>query len=200
MYTTSDKPILLFQLPNTLLGDAAVTIILQCIITWVVELLLVNSDLKSGGIQPVGFIAEPTSKVLRWFMFLDLPQTRSAAGGGKQDDGVARPGGSSSSSSKSGKAGLIYYWVLFVLSQALRGFLFAIPSFLLLWGPTAGILTTVGARYGGDWIYEQKWVPQIFKLLLGGVLGILVTPLYALFWMTRCGWAIKNGEMSYGEK
>lgn len=52
-------PILLFHLPNSLAGDAAVTIILQTVITWLVELFLVGRDLERGGIAPVGFVGIP---------------------------------------------------------------------------------------------------------------------------------------------
>ncbi|KAG7123431.1 hypothetical protein HYQ46_010682 [Verticillium longisporum] len=33
--------------------------------------VLVNRDLRKGGIRPIGFIAEPTSALLRWFLMLD---------------------------------------------------------------------------------------------------------------------------------
>lgn len=76
MYTTTDDPIRLWQFPNTLAGDTAVTIIVQCLMTWMIEMFIVNRDLRKGNIQPIGFITEPSSterlsRWIRWFMLLD---------------------------------------------------------------------------------------------------------------------------------
>ncbi len=172
MYTTQDltkSPIRLFQLPNTLAGDAAVTIIIQCIITWLIELVLANRDLARGGVAPVGFIRQPTDRFLRWFMFLDRQ-------------------------SEAAKPGSVSHWLSFLSSQVLRALIVAFVSFCLLWGPSVGILTTVGTRSGGDWVYEATWTPQIFKLILGGVLALLTTPPFALFWLVRAGWALQTNE------
>lgn len=166
MYTTQDiqaHPIRLFQLPNTLAGDAAVTIIVQNIVTWLIERIIVSSDLRNGMIAPVGFITPPENRLARWFLFLDGQR------------GAAVPGP-------------WRHWPVFLVSQALRGFIFAVASFVLLWGPSVGILTAVGTRSGGDWVFEPKWAPEVFKLILGGLLALLATPPMALFWMVRAGW------------
>lgn len=180
MYTTQNlekNPIRLFELPNTLAGDCAVTIIVQCIITWLIELILVNRDLRNGHrrLQPIGFIPEPKNRFVRWFMFLDRTKELS-------------------------KPNTLAHWAFFLYSQVLRGFLTAIPSFCLLWGPSVGILTAVGTKRGGDWYFEAKWAPQVFKLLLGGTLGLITTPLFAMFWLVCCGWALKTNERHYGER
>ncbi|ORY61690.1 uncharacterized protein BCR38DRAFT_347229 [Pseudomassariella vexata] len=172
-----DEPVNLFQFPNTLAGDAALTIILQCIITWLIELLLVNGDLKEGRVQPIGVVTEPRSRWLRWYLFLDI----------KQDD------------ERSGVAD----WSRFFISQVLRAFLLSIPSFVLLWGPSVGIMTAFGNRDGGDWTYHNaanQWVPVVFKGVLGGVLGFITTPIITVFWLMRAGWAVQYGEEKYGQK
>lgn len=177
MYTTQnlDKhPIRLFQLPNTLAGDAAVTIIVQCIITWLIELILVNRDIKSGHVQPIGFIPEPENRVLRWYMFLDRKKELN-------------------------EPGSVGHWAFFLFSQVLRAFIVAVISFCLLWGPCVGILTAVGTKRGGDWYFTAKWAPQIFKLLLGGILGLLTTPPFAVFWLVRAGWALRTNEGHSGD-
>ncbi|KAK0629032.1 hypothetical protein B0T17DRAFT_174431 [Bombardia bombarda] len=184
MYTSASTlthPINLFQLPNTLAGDAAVTIIVQSIITWLIELLLVNRDLASGGVAPVGFIdpPPPNYRLLRWFLFLDRTP-------------------SSSSESDEPAQGSVAHWAYFMFSQVLRGFLVAIPSFMLFWGPCVGILTAVGMRSGGDWVFEATWAPEIFKFLLGGLLSLVQTPLFALFWLVRAGWAVRTREVAVG--
>jgi hypothetical protein len=175
MYTTTASSIRLFQLPNTLAGDAAVTIIVQCLITWMAELALVNSDLRRGNVAPTDFVPQPPESrpLLRWFMFLG----RAA---------------------ESAEPGSWHHWAFFLVAQLLRAFLVAVVSFCLLWGPSVGILTAVGARSGSDWVFGKKWAPQIFKLLLGAVLGLLTTPMFAVFWMIRSGWALTTDEARAG--
>lgn len=175
MYTTTPQPIRLFQLPNTLAGDAAVTMILQSIITWLVELVLVNRDLARGGVAPVGFIRQPTWRAARWFLFLDR-DGKAEAEGGEVGSGTRA------------------YWARFLASQVLRAMVVAVVAFVVLWGPAVGMLTAVGRRSGGDWDFEKTWTPQVFKLVLGGVLGLLQTPAFAAFWLVRAGWALRTNE------
>lgn len=185
MYTTQDiekNPIRLFELPNTLAGDAAVTIIVQCIITWLIELMLVNYDLKGGHVHPIGFIPEPANPLVRWFLFLDPDHS-------PPDPDAPKPV----------ERGRLASGAFFIFSQALRGFVVAVLSFCLLWGPSVGILTAVGTKRGGDWYFQQKWAPQIFKLVLGGVLGLLVTPPFAMIWLVKCGWTLQAQENSSRE-
>ncbi|KAK0640993.1 hypothetical protein B0T16DRAFT_461111 [Cercophora newfieldiana] len=167
MYTTATTPIRLFQLPNTLAGDAGVTIILQNIITWLIELVLVNRDLARGAIAPIGFIPQPENKAMRWFMFLDRKAEEGAPHGRR-------------------------HWVSFLFSQVLRAFIVAGVCFVLFWGPAVGILTAVGARSGGDWVFERTWAPQVFKFVLGAVLGLVTTPAFVVFWLVRAGWALQT--------
>ena len=178
MYVTQNiekHPIRLFQLPNTLAGDAAVTIIIQCILTWFVEWGLVSHDISNKGVAPVGFLREPSHFLLRWFFFLTpieskLPRWMS----GKTDEEETQKN----------------WQRLFgvIVQHALRGFLFAVVGFLLLWPVSVGALTAFGMKQGGDYIYGKRWTPQVFKLVLGGVLGLLTTPLMALFWLAKAGW------------
>ncbi|KAI5859270.1 hypothetical protein GGS23DRAFT_327543 [Durotheca rogersii] len=178
MYANQDtvaRPIRLFQFPNTLAGDAAVTIIIQCLITWHVELFLVNWDLKKGGVHSIGFIPEPKGRFMRWFMFLDRPE-------------------------QAHEAGSFSHWLGFLFSQILRIMLVVVAIFPVVWGASIGFLVLAGSWYDGDWYYEKLWAPQIFKLIQGGVLGLLTTPPMAMFWLTRCGWALKNNEEHYGER
>ncbi|KAK3316213.1 hypothetical protein B0H66DRAFT_285084 [Apodospora peruviana] len=173
MYTsvdTTSHQIRLFQLPNTLAGDAAVTIILQNIITWLIELVLVNRDLAKGTVAPIGFIPQPTVRLLRWFMFLDR-------------------------NTESTTPGSFAHWFYFLVSQILRAFIVAVISFVLLWAPSVGILMTLGTKSGSDYVYERTWTPEVFKLILGGVLALLQTPLFALFWLLRAGWALRTNEV-----
>ncbi|KAM0275931.1 hypothetical protein ACHAQH_007273 [Verticillium albo-atrum] len=176
MYTTQDltkNPIRLFQLPNTLAGDAALTIILQCIITWLIEAVLVSRDLRKGGIRPIGFIPEPTNLLLRWFMMLDEKEV--------------------SESEKPGKRERVKLGTAELIRQAPRVFAIVLLSFVVCWPASVGILIAVGEKKGGDWFFEDKWAPQIFKGVLGGVLALLTTPLMAAYWLVREGWRLKRG-------
>ncbi|KAK4187214.1 hypothetical protein QBC35DRAFT_464037 [Podospora australis] len=175
--TSLSQPITLWAFPSTLAGDAAVTIILQCLVTWFIELFLVNRDLASGGVAPVGFIPQPTtSSWARWFFFLDSRQS--------QKEHARKPG----------------QWVGFILSQATRAMILAFVSFCLFWGPTVGLLMLAGEKRGNDWVYGHTWVPQLCKMILGGVLGLLGTPGMVLFWLCRAGWEGVGDEGVEGEK
>lgn len=175
MYTTQNttkNPIRLWQLPNTLAGDAGVTTIIQSIITWLIERLVVNMDLRKGAVQPIGFVAEPTSRWLRWFMMMD--------------ERIPKDHGSDLALPTKAKR-----LVMLLLAQVLRAFIVAVLGFAVLFGPTVGVLMSVGTKSGGDWVFDAKWVPELFKLILGGGLGLLTTPFMAMFWLLRCGWALK---------
>lgn len=65
-------------------------------------------------------------------------------------------------------------------------------SFCVLIGPTVGILMAVGTKYGGDWVFLDKWTGPLFKLVYGGVLSLLTSPGIAMFWMVRAGWVAKD--------
>jgi len=189
MYARTTEPIWLFQLPTTLLGDAGVTTIIQSIITWLITVLMVNGDLRSGGVAPIGFVKVPENRFVRWFMFLNSDNSSISAT--MSTEGESR---------KQGWQSVLVSRISFIRDQALRGFIFSIPFFLVRVGPTVGILISHGTRSGGDWVYPQTWTPQIFKLLYGGILGLFMSPLYVLFWTIRCGWAVQRGDSHYGEK
>ncbi|KAI6088553.1 hypothetical protein F4821DRAFT_233226 [Hypoxylon rubiginosum] len=177
MYSHQDpirKPIRLFGYPETLAGDAGVTVIVQCVITWYIELIFVNWDLKKGSVRPIGFIPEPKNRIVRWFMFLDRPAQTYEVGSFK-------------------------HWFWFFASQFARSVLISAFWFPFIWGPSIGFLTIHGTFRDGDWYFDRVWTPQVFKLLQGGILGLLSTPPMVIFWLTRCGWALKNNEVHYGE-
>ncbi|KAH6955863.1 hypothetical protein BKA56DRAFT_681316 [Ilyonectria sp. MPI-CAGE-AT-0026] len=185
MYTTQDtvnNPVRLFQLPNTLAGDAAVTIIVQCILTWFVEKGLVAYDLSKRSVQPIGFIPEPSRRWQRWLFFLPSVSEAATEVETKGEAAVIAPAQPSALTS--------------LLQQALRGFLLAILGFVLLWPAGVGILTAFGKRSGGDYTYADRWTPEVFKFILGGLLGLLTTPLMAAFWLIKAGWEAKSDDIS----
>ncbi|KZL74674.1 fungal protein [Colletotrichum tofieldiae] len=170
MYSTQNvelHPIRLFQLPNTLAGDAVVTMLIQTMVTWFIELIMVEHDMKNGAIRPIGFIREPSRPLVRWLMLLDRKQTTHS------------------------KSQLVS-----ITDHAIRIGLVFVVSFLLFWPASIGILTTIGERRGNgdwDWYFQREWAPQAFKAVLGGLLSLLTTPAMASFWLVREGWQLRKG-------
>ncbi|KAI9150223.1 hypothetical protein HJFPF1_09980 [Paramyrothecium foliicola] len=176
MYTTQDTvkhPIRLFQLPNTLAGDAAVTTFVQCILTWFVELGLVGFDLRQRSVQPIGFFPEPKRPWLRWLFM--VPALAGDAEAPPAEEKVTRFAGVAS-----------------FFQNALRGFFLAVLGFLFLWPIGVGALTALGHKQGGDYTYSDRWVPQAFKAIHGGLLGLFTTPPMAMFWLVKAGWAARH--------
>ncbi|CAK7262599.1 hypothetical protein SEPCBS119000_000041 [Sporothrix epigloea] len=211
MYKTIDtdkSPIRVFEFPNTLAGDATVTVFIQCIMTWFIELVLVNRDLRSGHIQPIGFIREPQNALLRWFLLLDRrPVSYSAqdlpTGGTTSDSDLRRPLSSPHDPENCAceqhreqyEIGSWKHWAAFLVSQLIRALMVGVLMWMLMWGPSIGILIALGDKRGNDWWFDgTSWVPPVFKLVFGGLLALLTTPFFASFWLVRCGWALQANQ------
>lgn len=228
MYLPPNKiPISLFRLPNTLAGDAALTIVIQVLITWLVEWLAVTSDLRSGKVAPLAW--EVPGRV-RWVLGVETG-TGTGTGGdgtGAGQSGRDTPGGdgdgetrrdtstdtntsttkhetplptsqpisslsptptSSSQSQPHPSPTPKTKTPLPLPSHLLAILLLLLPTFALIFPPSLGILISLGTKTpaGNDYVFSTRWTPQIFKLVLGGVLGVVVTPFMALFWVLREG-------------
>lgn len=175
MYLAPKDPVTLLRLPNTLAGDAALTIIIQTLVTWLIEWAAVTSDLRAGKVAPLAY--SPASPRVR--RLLGVPEV-ARDGAGSRETGQDTPG-----SYKNRRA----QGMLSLPGHAVRIIALLVPAFILFWPPSLAILTTVGTRSGSDYVFPSRWAPQVFKLVLGGVLGLLVTPLMALFWVMREGLA-----------
>ncbi|KAG0266535.1 hypothetical protein BG011_002025 [Mortierella polycephala] len=70
MYKGTSDPIFLWPLPNTLAGDAAVTIIIQQALTWILDRLAVKGDLNKGMVAPLR-MPKDASGLVRWFVGLE---------------------------------------------------------------------------------------------------------------------------------
>lgn len=179
MYSHQDlakNPIRLFRLPNTLAGDGGVTLIVQSIVTWLVEVAIVTLDLRTGAVQSIGFVPEPTSKLARWWFMLDEKEWPTDT-----------------------KKQLFVKWFVWLFNQVLRGFLIAVICFPFFWPAAVGILTAVGTKEGNDWYFDRTWAPQVYKLIYAGVLGLISTPPMAAYWLLRYGW-IANGRLRAEEE
>lgn len=168
MYTNQDK-IHLFGLPNSLLGDAAVTIMVTCLITWSVEAVRVPYDLSRRVVQPMGEPnIEPEHPRLRALFFLPLnpraaPATRVCVLAPRQ---LGR--------------------------HLMRGMLVGCVAIVVLVPQIVLLLRLVGHWNGQDWLFSDRWAPQVFKLIIGGGLGLFVTPLVDIFWLMRAGWLARR--------
>jgi hypothetical protein len=148
MYATADTskfPIRLLQFPYTLAGDGALSIPIQCLITWWIEVWGVNRDLRQSRIQPIGFIREPKHHALRWFMFLDRRERNNEA----------------------------YSWshvFRFVRAQLTRGFILSVLSFTVLWGPSVAVLTAMALKPRREYsIIPLPYLHEIAEILSGFV-------------------------------
>lgn len=186
MYLSPDDRITLLRLPNTLAGDAALTIVIQVIVTWLIEWLAVTSDLRSGKVAPLAWRCGPKA---RWILGLprtgeDGGETRGSSREGERDSSDNRH----STSNRKANAAPTRSPRMPLLAHPLRIIAVLVPSFILIWPPSIGILIALGTAMGdGDYLYPSRWTPQIFKLVFGAVLGLLTTPVMALFWVVREG-------------
>lgn len=180
MYLSPKDPIALLAMPNTLAGDAALTIIIQTIVTWLVEWAVLASDLRAGKVAPLR--PPPSPRFRRVLAVSGRPGSSDGGAGASSHEGR-------DSSSSHGGQEPPRTEPLPPPSHVPRILSLMLPSFVLFWPPSLAILTAVGTRVGRDYVFDARWAPQIFKLVLGGVLGLVITPLMALFWMLREGLA-----------
>ncbi|KAI1317200.1 hypothetical protein EDD11_008892 [Mortierella claussenii] len=157
MYKRTSDPISLWPLPNTLAGDAAVTIIIQQALTWILDRLAVSGDLNKGMVAPLR-MPKNASRIVRWFVGLDHVATATTP--------------------RRTFAEKLAYYVRFHGSRIAA---LVLATFILYWPITIGILSGlkihgVGKDYsdlGGDF---NVWpMPEIFKGVYGFALG-LTTP------------------------
>ncbi|KAG9066371.1 hypothetical protein KI688_001595 [Linnemannia hyalina] len=160
MYKGTSNPVMIWPLPNTLAGEAAVTIIIQTTLTWILDRLAVAGDLKKGLVAPLR-MPRNAHPWIQWFVGLDeLQEARS-----KQRYNKAAAGRK---------------------EQILQQFKFhgkrigvmIVVTFLVFWPLTIGVLSAlrnqgVGkdfSQLGGDF---NVWpFPEIFKGIYGFATGI----------------------------
>ncbi|KAG5929857.1 hypothetical protein E4U60_007245 [Claviceps pazoutovae] len=165
MYVVAnDGPtVCLFRLPKSLAGDAAMTIVIHCIITWFLKFHLVRNDLRHGIAQPIAFgDDELLNEDVCWLMFLS-PETGEAVEPVRMNS------------------------VKWIARHLVRALVFASIVFLAFWPISLVPLILSGDRDETDFTYRRIWVPQIFKTTLGGLLGLLTSPIISMIWLLRAG-------------
>ncbi|KAL8392102.1 hypothetical protein RB595_002334 [Gaeumannomyces hyphopodioides] len=193
MYVHSGKLALLWALPTTVAGDAAVTIIAQCVVTWMVEMLLVRRDLRKGAVPPLAWPSSPPHRggaradgLERWFYMVD---GRAAAA--RVLDRRSRLGDEQLQKQGPGLFQQSCGDLLACLgAQLVRSVALVLPAFILLWPLSLVILIfSAGVPIGrGEYLFPT-WAPVVFKGVLGAVQALWITPEYAIFWMTRAGYS-----------
>ncbi|EEB07525.1 fungal protein [Schizosaccharomyces japonicus yFS275] len=156
MYHNADQPVRLWRLPNTLSGDAAVTLFVQTIITYWIEIILVRADLHSGIVKPIRVRWWPKSRLMLFILDYRTPYYFT--------NWFCR----------------IIEWLVV---NAVRALFWSVPLFFLFWPATMGILCAPGEHRGNEYYYNHFPMPQLFKLIYGGTLGFVMTPWFAFLHM-----------------
>jgi len=163
MYKGTKDPVSIWPLPNTLAGDAFMTIVIQTTLTWFLDRLAVAGDLKKGLVTPLR-MPRDAHPWIEWFVGLEQGRRVGYAVGGVIGMGP----------SNSRKEGFM------------KGFKFhgqrigvmIVATFIVFWPITIGILMAmrsqgIGKDYGplgGDF---NVWpFPEIFKGIYGFATGI----------------------------
>ncbi|KAG0053674.1 hypothetical protein BGZ83_000669 [Gryganskiella cystojenkinii] len=162
MYKGTKDPISLWPLPNTLAGDAAVTIIIQITLTWILDRLAVRGDLKKGFVTPLR-MPQDAHPWIEWFVGL------------KQGRRIDSPLGTSAGHSKKDQV------LRAIKFHGQRIAVMIVVTFIIFWPVTIGILSGLKSRgvgkdfgpLGGDF---NVWpFPEIFKGIYGFAVG-MTTP------------------------
>ncbi|KAF9110300.1 hypothetical protein BGX27_006558 [Mortierella sp. AM989] len=148
MYKTSNQTVNLWSFPNTLAGDATVTVIIQQLLTYILDQLSVKGDVNKGLVAPL-MMPKNANAVIRWFVGLDSYKSEQKM------------------TTKE-----------FVNFHGKRILVYIVVPWLIYWPITMGILAglrnhDVGEDtrgIGGDF---NNWpLPEIFKGIYGFTLGI----------------------------
>ncbi|EJT77098.1 hypothetical protein GGTG_07011 [Gaeumannomyces tritici R3-111a-1] len=186
----------LWALPGTVAGDAAVTIIMTCVITWMMEMLLVRRALRSGAVQPLAWPQSSGGARVdgfeRWFYMVDGGAVAAAR---VLDRRRSRPDDDDEQSQKQGQ-GLFQQSPRDLLAclgtQLVRSVVLVLPAFILFWPLPLVIFTLTAGRpmqeRQGEYLFGP-WAAVIYKGVLSALQALWITPEYAIFWMTRAGYS-----------
>ncbi|KNC98103.1 uncharacterized protein SPPG_06512 [Spizellomyces punctatus DAOM BR117] len=165
-----DQPTYLWKLPNTIAGDAAVTVLIQVTLTWIIDGGLVHNDVRKGVTQPI-ITSHNEDTSSKW----TLPRRGFL-------------GWLCASSLDIFAAGLPFTERMRRLGNAaVRGFVVSICVLPIFWGIGIGLAcATWTGLASGDQV--SGWPgPQIFKAVYAFVLGAFTTPLSSIVGMAQAG-------------
>lgn len=194
MYTHSEYAVTLWAFPNTVSGDCALTVFIQCVVTWFLEELLIGFDIFNDAIPTFDIIQRPHNRLVRNYLEIlepgekpwdqkllgfipGTPQInyRHTAIEFRQDPGYEHP---KTKHKWSRGCAIIFFWLL---NKAARALLLGCVLWAIIWPITMGILAGIGHHRPGTIEYTLNHFPepQIVKLLYGGILGLFCTPIMA---------------------
>jgi len=165
-YNETDVTIWFF--PNTLAGDAAVTVFVQGILTYLIDGMLTSRDIRKGQFPPL----RAPSKLLKkfptqvnfWFKAnSDLLEPKIGA------------------NERARRFGHCFA----------RSLVYSILMFFIFWPLGVGILWAVAGTHVH---WNGHWNPQIFKASFGGGMGFFQTPIVTLLAMMRIASVMDHEE------
>ncbi|OUM53670.1 hypothetical protein BVG19_g2974 [[Candida] boidinii] len=92
--------------------------------------------------------------------------------------------------------------LLWLTNKICRGLILAAILFIFIWPITMGIMASIGTREPGtvEYTFHHFRTPQVAKLLYGGIIGLLLTPVISGIILTRHNWMMKEiTELKEGE-
>ncbi|KAI8907461.1 hypothetical protein DFJ77DRAFT_475530 [Powellomyces hirtus] len=158
------KTAYLWDLPNTIAGDAAMTVIIQGVLTWIIDGTLTHQDCRKGVVKPIVLsdtAKRPTTHVVGFVSWM-----------ARASLDLLEPG-------LSAKTRLMR-----LASAALRGAVFAALCLPFAWGIGIGIACATWPGLAGN-TPLTGWAPMIFKAVFTFFLGMLVTPVTTVLAMTQ---------------
>ncbi|OWB60050.1 hypothetical protein B5S29_g917 [[Candida] boidinii] len=90
---------------------------------------------------------------------------------------------------------LILKILLWLTNKICRGLILAGILFIFIWPITMGIMASIGTREPGnsvEYTFHHFRTPQVAKLLYGGIIGLLLTPIISGIILTRHNWMMKE--------
>eukprot|EP01117_Protostelium_nocturnum_P003472 TRINITY_DN1451_c0_g1_i1.p1 TRINITY_DN1451_c0_g1~~TRINITY_DN1451_c0_g1_i1.p1 ORF type:complete len:250 (-),score=103.74 TRINITY_DN1451_c0_g1_i1:108-857(-) len=164
-------PVQVWKFPNTLAGDAAVTVFVQGILTWILDGMLTSKDVRTNAkpfrispLRPPRWIREGPAPI-QWFFGANLDLLERGIGAGER--------------------GRRFF------GSFVRSIIYCIPVFLISWPIGVGILAGTA---GDDGIVRGFPTAAFFKLAFGGGMGLWQTFIVSLTAMWRKGWPEKDVE------
>eukprot|EP01114_Cavostelium_apophysatum_P022960 TRINITY_DN8492_c0_g1_i1.p1 TRINITY_DN8492_c0_g1~~TRINITY_DN8492_c0_g1_i1.p1 ORF type:complete len:251 (+),score=21.96 TRINITY_DN8492_c0_g1_i1:131-883(+) len=152
----------LWYFPNTLAGDIGVTIIIQSVLTYILDGMLSSKDARNGVIPPL----EPkrwmlnSRGIVRWFVATSMDLLEPKLTGKVRAKRFGR-----------------------MLACSL---IYTVLVFLVFWPIGIAILAGIGGSGGLRW---DGWPwPEIFKGLFGFGMGVIQTPFITVLAWKRMGW------------
>ncbi|CCE65351.1 hypothetical protein TPHA_0K02210 [Tetrapisispora phaffii CBS 4417] len=198
MYQKSKNLVTLWAFPNTFSGDCALTLFIQVGVTWVTQELIVGWDCYRTNNEiiklPDFLLAE---KPRNWFAFLYFEVNRGLIYKDYEEKPTLKMYLRKNFAPYIKSRGNFVNFCAWIVNRAIRGLIFGVALFLIVWPVTMGIMAGIGHRiYGHDYYFNNYPTPQIAKLIYGFVIGLITSPVCSMVVILRNYFYIDNIENS----